>query len=75
MYAHRFFKHTLSWADTELCFKTITNNLTVQHYRWCKEMSNFHVDSTDDLFELTNVYQQVFGKEPYGHASLLYFPC
>ena len=35
-------------------------------------MSELDVDSSDDLFEFTNEYQRLFGKEPYGSVIFFY---
>ena len=33
----------------------------------------FDVDGSDDLFQFTDVYQRVFGKEPYNSLSFLQY--
>lgn len=67
-------EQTLNFEAVTVALKTVTNKSTKQHFvDDAKRWSELDVDSRDDLFELTNVYQRIFGKEPFGSVSLFTF--
>ena len=66
-----------------LCNKIInekSSKQAVTHKAWeqlinnAKKWSEINIDINDDLYEFTNVYRRISGKEPFGKVSSLFLP-